>query len=629
MMLYRGYIKTNGKSSCESFKDKTSDELRTLGQARRLESYAGVLADNTVLIDVDDSEQADALYRMVKHEGLRCRVVQTDHGKHFLFRNDGRITQCQTKVRTAVGLTVDIKVGSKNSYEILKKDGIEREVLDECDEPDQVPRWLTPIRTKKDLFGLGEGDGRNDVIHAYILVLQSAGWGDEDIRKCLELVNHFVFAVPLTEDEFETATRVEEFEKGRQESFWIDGKLQHNVFGDWLINQYSLKRINGRLHMYKDGVYVPTDQYLEHFITIKAPTLKDNQRKEIIKYVNAMICENTETSPPRYIAFKNGIYDINSDELRSFSPDFIITNLIPHEYNSEAYSDVLDKMLDKLSVNDTEVRSLLEELVGYCFYRKSIFRAAFFLTGDGSNGKSTFLSMLEDVLGYDNRCSIDIRSLGERFRPVELFGKLANIADDISDEYIRDSAMFKKAVTGETIAGEFKGQNVFSFTPYATNIYSVNEMPRIKDAGGATTDRMIRVPFDARFSRDDADYDPHIKTKLEDEAVMEYMILLGVQGLKRVLGNNGFTTPKRCIDALTEYRKENDPVLQFFDDLNVDDVLNHSVSEVYTRYTTFCSEGCYQPMSKTMFGKRVRKVFGLTAQSRRLNGKSIRVFVKP
>lgn len=629
MQIYKGYIKTNGKQSCEPFKDKTSDELRTLKDVERFDSYAGVLADNTVLIDIDDKEQAEVLFEIIQGEDIKCRVLKSEHGMHFLFRNDGRIGQCYTREKTAIGIIADIKVGSKNSYEVLKKNGVRREVVVECDEPDRIPKWLTIVKTKKDVFGLGEGDGRNDIIHAYILVLQSAGWNDVDIRECLRIINEYIFETPLDESEFDTATRVEEFEMGRTEAFWRDGKLQHNVFGDWLINQYSLKRINGRLHMYKDGVYVPTDQYLEHFITVKAPTLKDTQRKEIIKYVNAMICENTETSPPRYIAFKNGIYDIETGGLRPFDPNFVITNLIPHDYNPNATSDVLDKMLDKLSVDDHEVRALLEELVGYCFYRKSIFRAAFFLTGDGSNGKSTFLSLLEDVLGYDNRCSIDIRSLGDRFRPVELFGKLANIADDISDEYIRDSAMFKKAVTGETITGEFKGQNTFNFTPYATNIYSVNEMPRIKDAGGATTDRMIRVPFDARFSRDDADYDPHIKTKLEDETVMEYMIILGVEGLRRVLAGNGFTTPKRCIDALTEYRKENDPVLQFFDDLAVEDIANHSVSEVYTRYTSFCSEGCYQPMSKTMFGKRVRKVYGLTAQSRRVNGKSVRIFIKP
>ena len=475
MKLYRGYIRTSAKSAMEPFKDKSSDQLRTLTSARRCESYGGVLGDNTVLIDVDNGEQADVLHEIIKAEGVKCRIVQTDHGKHFLFRNDGRIMQCYTNVKVAVGLTVDIKAGNKNCYEILKRDGIEREVLVECDEPDQIPKWLVPVKTKKDLWRLGDGDGRNDIIHAYILVLQAEGWEEAEIKHCLGLVNRFVFSVPLDEKEFETAMREEAFEKGRQEGgFWQEGKLQHNLFGDWLINEYSIKKIDGRLHMYENGVYVPVEGNLEHYITIKMPTIKNSQRMEVIQYIKAMVFKDVKTSAPRYIAFKNGIYDLETDMMMDFRPDFIITNLIPHDYNPNAVSEVLDNVLDKLACKDSEVRALLEEMVGYCFYRKAIFRSAFFCTGAKRNGKSTFFRLLENILGMDNICSVDPNEIGDRFAKADLSGKLANLCDDAGDEYIKNTSVFKKAVTGSTLRGEYKGKDSFIFVSYATQIFSMN-----------------------------------------------------------------------------------------------------------------------------------------------------------
>lgn len=602
--------------------------MKTLGSARRCDSYGGVLDVNTVLVDVDDGEQADVLHHIIEAEGLKCRIVKTNRGKHFLFRNDGRIMQNDNHVKTAVGLTVDFKIGSRDSYEILKLDGHERPVLAECEEPDQIPKWLVPVNTKKDLWGLGDGDGRNDVIHAYILVLQGAGWADDEIKHCLGLVNRFVFAEPLSESEFDTATRDEAFEKGRQEAFWQDGKLQHNIFGDWIINEYSIKRINGRLHMFENGVYVPIEGNLEHYITTKVPTIKDSQRQEVIKYIRAMVFKDVKVSAPRYIAFKNGVYDLETDMMMGFRPDFIITNLIPHDYNPNVKANVVDRTLDKLAVNDAEVRSLLEEMVGYCFYRKNIFRASFFCTGNKRNGKSTFFAMLENILGQDNFCTVDPNEIGDRFAKADLFGKLANLCDDAGDDYIKNTSVFKKSVTGNTLRGEYKGKDSFKFNPYATQIFSMNEMPRMGDAGGATTDRMIRVPFDATFSKSDPDYDPHIQEKLESEEAMERMILLGIQALKRLLDRMEFTLPKKCVEALDEYRMANDPVLEFFEDLELTEVVNHTVTDLYSRYDLFCASGHYRPMSKIAFSKKVQDRYNVETQPRRVNGKSVRLYVE-
>ena len=70
------------------------------------------------------------------------------------------------------------------------------------------------------------------------------------------------------------------------------------------------------------------------------------------------------------------------------------------------------------------------------------------LTGEKRNGKSTFLSLIENLLGRDNCTSLDLKELGDRFKTAELFGKLANIGDDIGDEFIPNPAVTPNARDG-------------------------------------------------------------------------------------------------------------------------------------------------------------------------------------
>jgi putative DNA primase/helicase len=68
---------------------------------------------------------------------------------------------------------------------------------------------------------------------------------------------------------------------------------------------------------------------------------------------------------------------------------------------------------------------------------------------------------------------------------------------------------------------------------------------------------MIIIPFDATFTKADPDYRPFIKYELREQEAVERLILLGVKGLQRILENNTFTVPKKAVDALEEYEKEN------------------------------------------------------------------------
>ena len=631
MKLFKGYVKTRNKKCTQKFAN--GEKLLTLEQAQQFDEYAGILEEETILIDIEDQDQSEILMDIVEEKQLNCRVYQTTRGRHFLFKNKG-VLKCSTHTKLACGLTADIKIGSKNSYSILKFNGEERFIewdTDTPDEYDELPFFLKPVKTDIELVNMEEGDGRNQKLFNYILTLQKNRLQKDEVKETLRIINRHILKEKLKDSELNTIMRDEAFidmSKDPSNFFNAKGQFKFDEFSKYLIETNRIIKINGQLHIYRDGIYRLGLEDIQAEMIKHISNLNKQKRNEVMSYLDLLIRENTPASDASYIAFKNGVYNIDTGEFCDFDPNLVITNKINHDYRPDAYSEIADKTLNKLACQDSGIRALLEEVIGYTFYRRNELRKAFILTGDRHNGKSTYLDMIAQLLGDDNTTALDLKELGDRFKTAELFGKLANIGDDIGDEFIANPAIFKKVVSGDRVNAERKGQDPFDFTCYAKQLFSANNIPRIKDKSGAVIDRLIIVPFDASFSKQDADYDPYIKYKLRNESVMEYLVQLGIQGLRRVLDNQEFTTNQKVQENLKEYEENNNPILLFFQDIEEEDVVGKQTKHVYQKYAEFCISNSYQQLSNIEFSKQVKKFFDCNIEVTRENGKSVRVFKK-
>ena len=86
--LYKGYVPTSGKMATMPFKDRTSADLLTLEEAQKFTEYAGILADDTILVDIDTERETEILLNIVKSLELKCKVLKSRSGGHFLFKID-------------------------------------------------------------------------------------------------------------------------------------------------------------------------------------------------------------------------------------------------------------------------------------------------------------------------------------------------------------------------------------------------------------------------------------------------------------------------------------------------------------------------------------------------------------
>ena len=346
--------------------------------------------------------------------------------------------------------------------------------------------------------------------------------------------------------------------------FGEKGRFLFDIFSKYLKEKYNIIKIDNELYCYNNGIYEKDSNLEKNMIDI-IPNLKNNQRLEVLKYLY-IICEDKKRDTRGLIAFANGIFDVEQSKLLPFSSDIIITNRIPWNYNPTAQSELMENTLNKFACNDKDIRTLIDEVIGYTFYSKNELGKSFIIIGDKANGKSTFLKIMMYLLGENNISALSLEDItNSRFRLYEVNGKLLNIGDDIGSSYIPESEVFRKVVTGDVIVAEKKGKDPIKFNCYAKFLFSANEIPKIKDPTGATARRIIIIPFKNSFTQANKDYDPYFLDKIKNPECMEYLIKVGIEGLKRVLKNKGFSETQETQQLLKEFNENNNPVIEYVD----------------------------------------------------------------
>lgn len=631
--IFKTYVKGNssgsGKRPAERVKDR--DHIADFEEVMDCDCFGGILQPGIIDISFDDKEMYETFLQMAEDNEWKCLALPSSKGGHTYWRCNKRYLKNGADKKLAVGLVADLHSGS--TYIPLKVHGDCRfppdyDIYDEEDYQ-EVPDELLPVDTSVSLWKMADGEGRNQEIFRYIQRLQAAYHFSQDtITRILKQSNDYILADSLPDGELDVILRDESFEK----PVFFNGKtFLFDEFAKWLVQEHHVVTISNQLHIYQEGVYVPGYYDIEKTMIEEIPSLRKTQRKEVLEYM-LLISEKVSMAPARYIGFNNGVLDIVDDKLLPFDPKLYVTNRIPWNYDPTAYDETADKMLDRIACKDPDVRALLEECIGYCFFRRNELRKAFILTGGKRGGKSTYLDCIKAILGESNVSSLDLKEVGDRFSTAMMFGKLANIGDDIGDDFLMGSqvAMFKKVVAGNRIKAERKGQDPFDFDPYVKLLFSANEIPRMRDRGNAVLDRLIIIPFNAVFDKRDPEYDPFLKYKLVEKEPVQYMIRIGIEGLKRVLDeSHGFTQAKVVQQRMQEYEEENNPILAFLKDTDVEvDIVGEPTGDVYRRYSVFCQENGLNAIGKTVFSRQLCSILHIESVVKKVNGKSRRIYVR-
>lgn len=418
---------------------------------------------------------------------------------------------------------------------------------------------------------------------------------------------------------------------------WLDkkGRVVHNAMGRALVDERHVVHVNkgdGILAIWNGSRYDLGTDGVDRACIEMHDAIRARERAEVREYVRLTAPVKGE-APAEYIAFRNGVLNVETGEMLPLSPDLLIANVIPHEYDPDVdpSGGVVDKVLDKLSCGDPAIKLNLMEVLGLAMLRSAKYAQCAILTGEGSNGKSCFTQMVQALVGDENYSALDLNALGRPFQLGHLAGKLVNAGDDISNEFVDGNTLanFKSVVSGESVFTDVKNGTGFVFRPYALFVFSCNEFPRIGDTTSGTLRRFHGIPFRARFSKADPDYDPDTVAKVTTEQACREMVALGLAGLQSVAAHNGFTPTEYSERIVSDIQVDSDTVAAWAADTAAADwVIGESTKDVYVNYAQWCIEANVKAVSRERFTRKAMTLLGVrTTVGKDEERKSTRRFI--
>lgn len=273
--------------------------------------------------------------------------------------------------------------------------------------------------------------------------------------------------------------------------------------------------IDRRTWAYRRGVYVPDNDA----IAARATDLLGN----LYRPAHATVAEHVVlahapviTSDPveQFINTAGGLLDWRSGTLYPHDPRVLSTVQLGTWYDPAAQCPVFDWWLSQVVPPDCI--ELMWELTGYLCYSGNPLHVAVMLSGDGRNGKGTYLRAVKALLGERNVTSVSLQDLvTSRWSKATLFGKIANLAGDIDATYLESTAVLKAITGNNQVSAEFKNRDLFDFTPWAVPVFSANKTPASADVTAGYLSRWLVIPFPYSFAgREDRSIEPRLHAEL-------------------------------------------------------------------------------------------------------------------
>ena len=306
-------------------------------------------------------------------------------------------------------------------------------------------------------------------------------------------------------------------------------------------------------------------------IAIALDKLRDEQE---VKRVGVLA--DALDAAPHLLNVANGTVDLRTGELKPHDPRDLITKLAPVAYDPNATAPLWDAFQRAIANGDDELVAFKQRAFGYTATGETGEQVFFIAHGAGSNGKTTELELVAEVLGdyavatFFATFASHPRSAVHRFGMAGLAGARFVRATE-GDAGARLAEGTVKAATGsKAIAAEFKGRDVFTFRPRFTLWLGTNHRPETRGTDHGLWRRVRLVPYPVRFE-DATEANPtpahpidrELPSKLRDElpGILAW-IVVGA----RAWYTHGLGHVRAVTDATDEYRADKDVLGDFVRD---------------------------------------------------------------
>lgn len=368
----------------------------------------------------------------------------------------------------------------------------------------------------------------------------------------------------------------------------------HQVWRNWW--QYQL------------GVYIEVpDEVMAQQIDLTLQsygfTLKNAQITEILTKIgrDPMIGSRTVDQGAWELNTRSGILNLETGELYDHTPDYysIIQSAAFYRPGSVAH-DWLAFL--RQAVPSEGDRLLLQQFAGLALTGDTSPQRALLLVGDGGTGKSTFVRVLQAVLGNLATSSALENIKDGSFLVGTLVGKRMCVVSELQRNV--DWLPFKRVTGEDQISIDVKNK-----TPYTTKldlklIILSNVMPFLGDdtSNSSLMRRFLPVAFNVRPERPD----PTLETRLTHPDELPGVLNWMLDGL-RLLQANGMRFPASDTSALArEIVEESNRVVSFLrEECEYVPDATVSTSDLYDAYRKWCGKTGHGALNTNNFAKQL------------------------
>jgi putative DNA primase/helicase len=330
------------------------------------------------------------------------------------------------------------------------------------------------------------------------------------------------------------------------------------------------------------------------------------------------------------LSFNNGLLIMDGKsgkrKLLDQTPRYFSLMKLPYDYDPQADCPGWRRFLTQVMEGDGERIELLSQWAGYLLTPNSVRQKFLLIEGDGRNGKTVFSSILERMVGLDNVSHVPLCQFSNQFALSATLGKVLNSSSESSgvlDKFAETT--LKSYTSGDRMMFQRKYKDSVHEFPTAKIMISTNQLPQFTDKSSGIWRRLLYVPFEKTIA--EHLQNPNLIEELSTE--LSGIFNWALEGLRSLTQAGRFTVPRKCKDAVDEYRRDVNPARAFLLDNYAAgfDYGGLPAQEVYNCYVNYCRDNGFRPMNSSNFGKEVKRTMpSVTKVRRRIGARQVQMY---
>ena len=354
----------------------------------------------------------------------------------------------------------------------------------------------------------------------------------------------------------------------REQQNWMSWSGKNWQTDDGLGAAHIAKRVSDKL--WSELAELPADRRSAamQFVKGSSSCRSIDAACKLARSEPGVVLSATELDKPAYLLnVANGTLNLETAELLTHNPDRLLTHLAGVSFDAQASAPRFKQFITEVTCGDVELAGFLQRSCGLALSADVTEHALWMHFGAGSNGKSTLLTILSELLGsYAGPAPVDMLLVKGRSKEAEnQFASIAGkrlVTNVETDEGVRLSEATTKLLTGgDTVQARARYGQPWPLTPTWKLNIACNHKPLVRGTDSGIWRRIKLIPWLAKFEEETANLSLMDELRAELPGILNWCVV-GFCEWRRA----GLRTPESVSAASAEYRTENDTLGQWMND---------------------------------------------------------------